>query len=91
MTIPILTYHALNISGNDYATNVTLPSPAISSWSRAPAGGSAAAPYRRLPVRRRRQLPEKTIAFTFDDAPTASPTCAPTAGPQRSMLNILRD
>jgi len=94
MTIPILTYHALNISGNDYATNdhvafaSDLELVTRAGWQIQPlhrivdclfdAGGT---------------LPEKTIAFTFDDATDFdfADLPHPTAGPQRSMLNILRD
>lgn len=92
--IPVLTYHALNITGNDYATNDHI---AFASdlelinrlgWSIRPLhhivdclfhnGGS---------------LPDKTIAITFDDATDFDfdDLPHPTAGMQRSMLNIMRD
>ncbi len=92
--IPVLTYHALNISGNDYANNDHV---AFASdlelinklgWRIQPLhhivdclfykGGS---------------LPDKTIALTFDDATDFDfdDLPHPTAGMQRSMLNIMRD
>ncbi|MEQ1518702.1 MAG: hypothetical protein ABL931_19650, partial [Usitatibacteraceae bacterium] len=92
--IPILTYHSLNIAGNDYLGNdhvafrediallTTLGWRVISlndlvDYLGAPRG----------------ELPDKCIAITFDDGTNFDfeDLPHPSAGMQRSMLNIMRD
>jgi SAM-dependent methyltransferase/peptidoglycan/xylan/chitin deacetylase (PgdA/CDA1 family) len=92
--IPILTYHSLNIAGNDYLGNdhVAL---------RADLRMLGALGWRIVPLTilvdhlldRSRPWPEKCVAITFDDGTNfdVEDLEHPTAGLQRSMLNILRD
>ena len=92
--IPVLTYHALNITGNDYATNdhVSFASD-LELISRL---GWKIRPLHRIVdslFGSGEALPEKTIALTFDDATDFDyhDLPHPVAGTQRSMLNIMRD
>jgi hypothetical protein len=92
--IPVLTYHALNISGNDYGTNDHV---AFASdlelinrlgWRIQPLHQIVDALFEIGG-----ELPEKTLAITFDDATDFDfeDLPHPVAGTQRSMLNIMRD
>lgn len=92
--VPILTYHARNIYGNDYANNdhVAL----ASDLELISALGWQIAPLYRIVdtyLGDASPLPEKTLALTFDDATDFDfhDLPHPTAGRQRSMLNIMRD
>lgn len=92
--VPVLTYHALNIAGNEYAGNdhvafaSDLELVTTLGWKIAPLhrivdaflGGTA-------------PMPAKTLAVTLDDATDFDfrDLPHPTAGLQRSMLNIMRD
>ncbi len=92
--IPILTYHSLNIAGNDYRGNdhvafrEDLRLLTALGWRIVPlvdlvacldAPGNA--------------WPEKCVAITFDDGTNFDfeDLVHPSAGMQRSMLNIMRD
>lgn len=92
--IPILTYHSLNIAGNDYLGNdhvalrEDLQLLTALGWrivSLADLVGHLLDPTR--------PWPEKCVALTFDDGTNFDfeDLEHPTAGMQRSMLNILRD
>lgn len=92
--IPILTYHSLNIAGNDYLGNdhVALREDlhllTALGWRIVPLAWLA--DHLLAPVR---PWPEKCVAITFDDGTNFDfeDLEHPTAGMQRSMLNILRD
>lgn len=93
LRVPVLTYHAINIHGNDYATNdhVALASDLATI---------ARLGYRIVPLHRvvdalddpRLDL-EDAVAITFDDGSWFDwhDLDHPTCGPQRSFANILRD
>jgi Polysaccharide deacetylase len=94
MRIPVLTYHANNISGNDYANNDHVAF--ASDLALVTQMG-----WRVMPLHvvvdellvPREQLADKVLAITFDDGTDfdfhdlAHPSC----GTQRSMINIMRD
>ena len=92
--VPVLTYHALNISGNDYANNdhvafaSDLEMVTALGWRIAPLRLVVDAYLGSAPA-----LGDKTLAVTFDDATDFDfhDLPHPTAGQQRSMLNIMRD
>lgn len=93
-SIPILTYHALNIAGNDYLGNdhvafrEDLRLLTSLGWKIVPATEVV-----RLLVEPNTIWPEKIVAITFDDGTNFDyeDLLHPTAGIQRSMLNIMRD
>ena len=95
MRIPVLLYHSMNISGNDYPSNdhVALHSDLRYVTARG---------YRILPLHQivaawlespQRLEGERIVALTCDDGPDFDfrDLEHPTAGSQRSFLNILRD
>lgn len=94
MAIPILTYHAQNIAGNDYANNDHV---AFAEDLRL----LTATGWRVVPLHRVVELlsgPDtawtlKTVAIAFDDGSDFDfeDLPHPVAGMQRSMLNIMRD
>ncbi len=92
--IPILTYHSLNIEGNNYLGNDHVA-------FREDIALLTALGWRVIPLADLVQLllepnavwPEKSIAITFDDGTNFDfeDLPHPSAGLQRSMLNIMRD
>lgn len=94
MAIPILTYHAQNIAGNDYANNDHV---AFAEDLRL----LTATGWRVVPLHRVVELlsgadtasTRKTVAIAFDDGSDFDfeDLPHPVAGMQRSMLNIMRD
>lgn len=91
--IPILCYHATNINGNDYATNDHV---AFAADLRL----IDALGYRIVPLTQvvdalllDRKLPDKPVALTFDDGTDFDfhDRVHPAHGPQRGMLNLMRD
>jgi len=93
MHVPVLTYHAINIHGNDYATNdhVALATD-LATISRLG--------YRIVPLQRVVDALDDpqidvadAVAITFDDGSWFDwhDLEHPTWGPQRSFANILRD
>jgi SAM-dependent methyltransferase len=92
--IPILTYHSLNIEGNDYLGNDHVA-------FREDLRLLTALGWRIVPLvdvvdylgRETSAWPEKCVAITFDDGTNFDYEDLehPTAGTQRSMLNIMRD
>jgi peptidoglycan/xylan/chitin deacetylase (PgdA/CDA1 family) len=95
MKIPILTYHAMKIHGRGYADNDLVG--LASDLETVTARGFGIVPLAEL-VRRWRLSPaalegERLVAFTCDDGSDFDfhDLPHPTAGPQRSVLNILRD
>jgi len=94
MRIPVLTYHALNISGNDYASNDHVAFAA--DLELITELGWQVAPLHRIVdelIAKTETLPAKTIAISFDDATDFDyhDLPHPQWGMQRSMLNIMRD
>ena len=93
-SIPILTYHSLNIDGNDYLGNdhvafrEDLRLLNALGWRIIPALAVA-----RLLADATTHWPEKCVAITFDDGTNFDfeDLPHPAAGDQRSMLNIMRD
>ncbi len=93
-SIPILTYHALNIAGNDYLGNdhvafrEDLRLLTSLGWRIVPVTEVV-----RLLVEAKTVWPEKIVAITFDDGTNFDyeDLLHPTAGLQRGMLNIMRD
>jgi peptidoglycan/xylan/chitin deacetylase (PgdA/CDA1 family) len=91
---PILTYHSLNIAGNDYLGNDHVA-------FREDLRLLTALGWRVVPLTSLVRLfdepsvpwPEKTVAITFDDGTNFDfeDLPHPSAGLQRSMLNIMRD
>jgi peptidoglycan/xylan/chitin deacetylase (PgdA/CDA1 family) len=95
MKIPILTYHSMKIHGTDYASNDLVG--LASDLETVRARGWRIVPLAEL-VRTWRHSPsalegEKLVAFTCDDGGDFDfhDLPHPTAGEQRSVLNILRD
>jgi hypothetical protein len=94
LRVPVLTYHALNISGNDYATNdhvafaTDLELLNRRGWKIQPLHKIVGAL-----CGREVSLPPKSIAVSFDDTSNFDyeDLPHPHAGMQRSMLNIMRD
>ncbi len=92
--VPVLTYHARNIVGNNYADNDHV---AFASDLELITGlGWKIVPLHRVVdafLGGAVSLGEKALALTFDDATDFDfrDLPYPTAGPQRSMLNIMRD
>ena len=94
MNIPILTYHALNIDGNDYFGNdhvafrEDLRQLTTLGWRIVPVTTLV-----QLLTRSDATWPEKCVAITFDDGTNFDfeDLPHPIAGLQRSMLNIMRD
>ena len=94
MKIPVLTYHSRNIEGNEYGNNdhVAFASDLCLitelGWQIQPLHHIVDRVFDGNGV-----LPDKTIAITFDDATDFDflDLPHPTAGMQRSMLNIMRD
>ena len=94
MRIPVLTYHARNIEGNEYGSNdhVAFASDlellTECGWQIQPLYKIVESVFDGTGT-----LPEKTVAITFDDATDFdyNDLPHPTAGLQRSMLNIMRD
>jgi peptidoglycan/xylan/chitin deacetylase (PgdA/CDA1 family) len=94
MRVPVLTYHAFNIAGNDYASNdhvafaVDLAAITALGWKVAPLHRIVDAL-----IDGTHALPAKTLAITFDDATDFDfhDLPHPQFGVQRSMLNIMRD
>jgi peptidoglycan/xylan/chitin deacetylase (PgdA/CDA1 family) len=92
--IPILTYHSLNIDGNDYFGNdhvafrEDLESLTRLGWRIVPLEDVV-----RMLAESRAELPGKTVALTFDDGTNFDfeDLPHPSAGMQRSMLNIMCD
>jgi peptidoglycan/xylan/chitin deacetylase (PgdA/CDA1 family) len=92
--IPILTYHSLNIAGNDYLGNdhvgfrEDLDLLTSLGWRIVPLEDGA-----QMLAGSRAELPGKTVAITFDDGTNFDyeDLPHPSAGMQRSMLNIMRD
>lgn len=94
MRIPVLTYHALNIAGNDYANNDHVAFAA--DLELITERGWHVAPLHRIVdelLGATNTLPAKTIAISFDDATDFDfhDLAHPEHGLQRSMLNIMRD
>ena len=92
--VPVLTYHALNIAGNEYAGNDHVAF--ASDLELVGTLGWKIAPLHRIVdafLGEAAPLPKKTLAVTFDDATDFDfhDLPHPTAGLQRSMLNIMRD
>lgn len=93
MSIPILTYHSVNIAGNDYAANDHV---ALAADLRLVTKlGWRIAPLHRLTraFLEGRMPSEPTLALTFDDGSDFDfhDLPHPAAGPQRSLFNILHD
>lgn len=94
MAIPILTYHSQNISGDEYANNdhVALAEDlellSASGWRIVPL-----AEVVNMVLRPENDWPRKIAAIAFDDGSDFdfNDLPHPVAGPQRSMLNIMRD
>ena len=94
MPIPILTYHALNIDGNDYFGNdhvafrEDLRLLSTLGWRIVPVTTLV-----QLLARSDMTWPQKCVAITFDDGTNFDfeDLPHPVAGLQRSMLNIMRD
>lgn len=92
--IPVLTYHALNITGNDYANNDHVAF--ASDLELITRLGWRVQPLHKIVETlfvRDETPPDKTLAISFDDATDFdyADLPHPTAGMQRSMLNIMRD
>ncbi|MEO8386287.1 MAG: polysaccharide deacetylase family protein [Betaproteobacteria bacterium] len=93
-SIPILTYHSLNIDSNNYLGNdhvafrEDLRLLTALGWRVIPALDVA-----RLLVEPSPHWPQKCVAITFDDGTNFDfeDLPHPSAGDQRSMLNIMRD
>jgi peptidoglycan/xylan/chitin deacetylase (PgdA/CDA1 family) len=93
-SLPILTYHALNIDGNAYLGNdhiafrEDLSLLTALGWRIVPLVEVA-----RLLESPEETWPDKCVAITFDDGTNfdAEDLAYPPAGLQRSMLNIMRD
>ena len=92
--IPILTYHSLNIDGNDYVGNdhiafcEDLRLLTALGWRIVPAADLVG-----LLTEPGAAWPAKSVAITFDDGTDFDfeDLPHPSAGLQRSMLNIMRD
>jgi len=93
LRVPILAYHATNVDGGAYATNDHV---ALAEDLRL----IDALGYRVIPLTQvvdalllHTALPDRAIALTFDDGTDFDfhDRVHPTQGPQRSMLNVLRD
>ncbi|HVF64207.1 MAG TPA: polysaccharide deacetylase family protein [Casimicrobiaceae bacterium] len=93
MRVPVLTYHATNVSGNDYATNDHV---ALAHDLRT----LDALGYRIVPLDRvvdallhDADLPDKAVALTFDDGTDFDyyDLPHPAHGEQRSLFNVMRD
>ncbi len=92
--VPVLTYHSLTIGGNDYANNdhvafaSDLEQITTLGWQVVPLHRIVAAFLGEAPA-----LSGKILAITFDDATDFDfhDLPHPTAGQQRSMLNIMHD
>jgi peptidoglycan/xylan/chitin deacetylase (PgdA/CDA1 family) len=89
----VLTYHAMNVSSNEYAGNDHI---ALREDLRV----IATSGWQVLPLRNvvdaylgHGTIPERTVALTFDDGADfdARDLVHPTLGPQRSMLGVLQD
>jgi hypothetical protein len=93
MRIPILTYHAQNIGGNDYGNNDHVAF--ASDLETINALGWTVTPLIDCVQHflNNTECAKKTIAITFDDGADfdVHDLLHPTAGSQRSMLNIMRD
>jgi peptidoglycan/xylan/chitin deacetylase (PgdA/CDA1 family) len=95
MKIPILTYHSMKIHGNDYAANDLVA--LASDLETVRARGFRIAPLQDLVQEWLRDpgalAAEKVVAITCDDGGDFDfhDLPHPTAGTQRSVLNILRD
>jgi peptidoglycan/xylan/chitin deacetylase (PgdA/CDA1 family) len=93
-SFPVLTYHSSNISGNSYSTNdhvalaADLDILADAGWAILPLSELV-----ERSVLGKDGQPAKTVALSFDDGTDFDyfDLPHPTHGPQRSMLNILRD
>lgn len=94
MRVPVLTYHAFNIAGHDYASNDHVAFAAdLELITRL---GWHVVPLHRVVDALSDQaetLPARAVAITFDDATDFDfhDLPHPQFGQQRSMLNILRD
>lgn len=93
--IPILTYHSVNIHGNDYATNDHV---AFASDLRTLTGlDLRIVPLAAIVDAHRAQafdsLPARCVGVTFDDGQDFDyiDLPHPTWGPQRSMVNLMHD
>ncbi len=95
MRIPILTYHGVGVDGNDYASNDHIG--LKTDLERLHAEGfrviSLEQIARALILGTLDQLPARALAITFDDGSGFDffDLEHPAFGPQRSLLNILRD
>jgi len=94
MNVPILAYHAYNIVGNDYFNNDHVAF--AHDLELITSQGWQIAPLHEIIdvfLADRISLPKKTIAITFDDGTDFDfyDLLHPTAGMQRSMLNIMSD
>lgn len=91
--VPVLTYHATNVAGNDYATNdhVAL----AEDLALLDALGHVVVPLVDVVAAHAgaADLPDKAVAITFDDGTDFDyhDLDHPLHGRQRSMLNVLRD
>ena len=93
-SIPILTYHSLNIAGNDYLGNDHVAF--REDLALLTTLGRRAIPLNDVVEHLDRvgtDLPDKCVAITFDDGTNFDfeDLPLPPAGSQRSMLNIMRD
>lgn len=91
--VPVLTYHATNVSGNDYAANDHV---ALAEDLRLiDALGHVVVPLVDLVAAHAGagDLPDRAVAITFDDGTDFDyhDLEHPSHGRQRSMLNVLRD
>lgn len=93
LPVPILTYHATNVDGNDYGSNDHV---AFAQDLRLlDTLGHRIVPLEQVvdALLAGASLPERAVAITFDDGTDFDfhDLPHPTHGVQRSMLNILRD
>jgi Polysaccharide deacetylase len=95
MRIPVLTYHSVNIHGNDYATNdhVALASDLRTLTDLGLRIAPLPAIVDALQARTFDAMAERCVAVTLDDGQDFDYVDLPhpTWGPQRSMVNVLRD
>jgi peptidoglycan/xylan/chitin deacetylase (PgdA/CDA1 family) len=91
--VPVLTYHATNVAGNDYASNdhvalaEDLRALDADGWRIVPLAAVVDARLNDAP------LPERAVAITFDDGTDFDFIDLPHPGHglQRSLFNVMRD